>query len=69
MKVLYTNDKRFHNRLKIFKQTSVVLDKTTFDDLQALKTRINGHDEGMDVLDKTFHTFLEQTNKPFTKHL
>ena len=30
----------------------MVLSKATFSDLQALNTRINGHDEDLDILDK-----------------
>ena len=42
--------------------TKVVLVKMTFNDIQAIKTRINGHDEDPDILDEHFQYFLTTTN-------
>ena len=46
METLYENDKHFHGSLKVWE----VLAKVTLNELQALKTRINGYDEDLDIL-------------------
>ena len=49
----YKNDRLFDNRLKVLENSTVVLARATFNDLQALKTRINYHDDELNLLDKT----------------
>ena len=64
---LYKNDKLFHNRLKILKQTPAVLVKATFNDLQALKISINRHIEDLDVLSRHLQSLLTVANEKFYK--
>ena len=54
MEVLYKNDKCFHNRLKMLENTTAVLMKVTFNDLQALQT---SYDKDLDILDTISITF------------
>ena len=59
------NESTAHKWRTISQQTkniTAVLPKEMFNDLQALKTRINGHDKD---LDKTIQDFLEATDKKF----
>ena len=49
MDALYKGDTLFHERLKVLENTSAVLARETISDLQALKSRINGHHEDLDV--------------------
>ena len=44
-----------------------VLVKAPFKDIQALKTRLNGHDDDIDIVDKNFKNFLTVTSKEFSK--
>ena len=48
------NEGHFHKRLKTLELQKKVLARATFNDIHALKIRINGHDEDMDVLDQAF---------------
>ena len=41
----------------LYKKETAVLANATFNGLQALKTRINGHGEHLNVLDKTINIF------------
>ena len=43
---------------------TAVLAKTTFNDLQALNTRMNGHDN-LDIIYKRSKEFLKATNPKF----
>ena len=54
MEALYSNDKLFYHRLRVFENRMVVLAKATVYDLTALKTLRNGHDEASNVLDQAF---------------
>ena len=51
MPALFKNNKHFLGKLRYSKNTTAVLTKVIFNDLQALKTRINGHDEYLETLD------------------
>ena len=62
MEALYKNDELFHNTYMALESTTAVLAQTTFDDLQLLRTRINGHDKDLDLLDNNFQHFLTMTN-------
>ena len=44
--------------------TAEVLAKATFNGIQCLKPRLNGHDEDLDVMDKT-NQFFTVTNNNF----
>ena len=57
MKALSKGNKHFHNRLNIFEYTRVILAKASFNNLQTLKTRMNGYDEELDIVDKTSSNF------------
>ena len=35
--------------------------KANFGDLQALRTKINGYDDDLDILDRNYHSFLTVT--------
>ena len=59
-------DRLFHNRLKVLKKTTVPV-KATFNNLQALKTRINGHDKDLHIMNKMFQHFQTITNKNIYK--
>ena len=54
----------FYNRLKVLENTSGIY-KNNFQWLTEVKTRINGHDEDLDMLDKEF--YLTMRNKIFYK--
>ena len=51
-----------HNKFKVLENTAAFLTKATFNDLRALKKRMNGHDEDLGVLGEFFQTFLESIN-------
>ena len=57
----------FPNRLEVLENATVEMGKAMFNDLQALKIRINGHDEGLDILDKNFQHVLTLTSQNSTK--
>ena len=64
MDVLYKDKKLLHyKRLKSHKYTTVVFAMVSFNDLKALKGRINGHDNDLDGLDRYLKTFLEKINQ------
>ena len=67
MGTLYKNDKTIDNRLKILKNTTVVLAEAVFYDLLVLKPGINSQDENFDSLDQAFQNFLKQTYQHFYK--
>ena len=67
MEVLYRNDKLFHIGLKVLKITTAVLAKVTFNDLHTLRTKLNGHDEDLDIMDGTIQNFVTGTNNKFHK--
>ena len=46
-----------------------VLAKATFNDLRGLKMRVNGYEEDIDELDKSFMSFLEKTNQRFITYM
>ena len=49
--------------LKVWENTTVVIAKATFNDFQALKNRMNGHDEDLDsLLDQTVQNILTVPN-------
>ena len=51
--------------LEILENTTVVLVKATFNDLQELNPRINGHDEDLDILDKHYQHFMTTAKMNF----
>ena len=58
IEVLNTNDRHLHNMLKVLKHITAVLSKATFNDLQALKIRINSQ-----LLTRAFVTFTKVLTK------
>ena len=60
-------DKYFHDRLKlnVLGNTTALLAKTKFNDLQVMKTRINGHDKVLDILDGNLQNVLTVMNGKF----
>ena len=52
MEAIYKNAKFVHNRLKGFVKYKSRIGKRNINDLQALKTIINRHDEDLDILNK-----------------
>ena len=54
IEALCKNDWFFHNRLKVLENRTLALAKAMFNDLQALKTRINGYDKDLDILNQAF---------------
>ena len=67
MVTLHRNEKPFHDRLNILENTSTVLTKATFNNLQALKTRRNLYNEGLDILNRNFQNFLRAMNDKFCR--
>ena len=61
MEGLYEKDRIFHNKLKVLKNKTGVLEKTSFNNMNALKIRINGHDKDLDILDRNVKYFLPVT--------
>ena len=65
IKALYKNDNRFfYNRIKVLENTMAVLAKATFNNLQALQTRINWQDDDLAILDKNLWHFGRDKLKP-----
>ena len=52
--------------MRVLENKTIVLARIAFSDLQALKSRINGHDEDFDVLE-TIQIFLKMTDQRFQK--
>ena len=72
MEAIYKNDKPFHNRLNVLENKTVVVVKAAFNALWALKTRINYHDEDIDILEKIpalFDHNKQETMKSNNNHL
>ena len=57
--------KLFLNRLKVIENSTALLAKATFTDLQAFMIRINGLNKDLHVLQKAIQKFLEVTNQRF----
>ena len=67
VEALYKNDKLSNNRLKILDTTTEIVTKRTSNYLQALKTRINRHDEGLNILARAMQSYLRAANDNFYK--
>ena len=67
MEALYKNDKSSHDRLKVLENVGAVVVKRAFNDLQALKSSISGHDKNLDMLDKNLQNFLAAINDKFLR--
>ena len=67
VEVLYKNNRLFHERLTTLHYTTGTLAKVTFSYLQALKARINGHDEDLETLYQAMEDFLKQTKPEIPK--
>ena len=61
------NDRHFHITMKGLENTIAVLVKAIFNDLHALKNKINEHNEDFNILDQNIQNFLIATNDNFYK--
>ena len=52
---------------KVLETTTAVLAKVTFNNLQTVKTRINGHDEDWDILDQALQDFWKRQIRNFER--
>ena len=64
----HKNYKLFYNRLKVLGNTTVVYVKATFNDLKALKTKLNGHDGELNLLFDSDKWQVIQNNKTLNNH-
>ena len=61
----YMNDKCLYTTPKVLKNKRAVLVKSIFNEVQPLKSRINGYDNDLDLLEKNSHHILTMIHKDF----
>ena len=62
-----TKVQNVHGRLNVLENTTEVLEKGILNDLQALKSRINGHNKNINTLDQNLQIYVTMMNDKFYK--
>ena len=69
MEALYKYNRPSHDKLKVLEKSTAVLAKAILNDLYILKTGINGHEENLDILNKTIWDIINMIDQKLQKRI